>query len=128
MIYFRLSAYICTEVIFLEDNRNTITYDENWQSVCESEVPVILGNGGSDEEPSPETKQFEPPRQLLLTVQLVICLLTALAAFVLKSVGGDIYQTAREWYFSSLNNTAIFDGREHFDLGALTERATADEV
>ena len=112
----------------MEENRDTITYDENWQTVCESEVPVILDKDEADAEPSAEPKPFEPPRQLLLTAQLVVCVLIALAAFVLKSVSGDIYQTARNWYITSLNNTAIFDGREHFDLGMLTEKATADEV
>ena len=127
MINLHLSAYICTEVIILEENRNTITYDDNWQSV-ESEVPVIIDPKRNEEEEAPEPRCFEPPKQLLLTAQLVICILIAIAAFVLKSIGGEVYRDARNWYISNLNNTAIFDGREHFDLGILTEKATADEV
>ena len=112
----------------MEENRDTITYDENWQTVCESEVPVILDKDEADAEPVPEPKSVAPPKQLLLTLQLVICLLIALAAFVMKSIGGELYQTAHEWYVSNLNNTAIFDGREDYNLGILTEKATADEV
>lgn len=112
----------------MEENRNSITYDDNWQSVSESEVPVILDPTQTTEDDVPEPKPVAPPKQLLLTLQLVICLLTALAAFVLKSIGGELYQTAHEWYVSNLNNTAIFDGREDYNLGILTEKATADEV
>ena len=115
-------------MIFLEENRNSITYDDNWQSVSESEVPVILDPTQTSEDDAAEPKPVAPPKQLLLTLQLVICLLTALAAFVLKSIGGELYQTAHEWYVSNLNNTAIFDGREDYNLGILTEKATADEV
>lgn len=112
----------------MEENRNSITYDDNWQSVSESEVPVILDPAQTPEDDAAEPKPVAPPKQLLLTLQLVICLLTALAAFVLKSIGGEPYQTAHEWYVSNLNNTAIFDGREDYNLGILTEKATADEV
>ncbi len=112
----------------MEENRNSITYDDNWQSVSESEVPVILDPAQTPEDDAAEPKPAAPPKQLLLTLQLVICLLTALAAFVLKSIGGELYQTAHEWYVSNLNNTAIFDGREDYNLGILTEKATADEV
>ena len=110
----------------MEDNRDIITYDEGWQSVSESEAPVII-------EPAPvndntEPKPIKPPKQLLLTVQLVLCLLIALAAFVLKSIGGELYQSLREWYFGALSNTAIFDGRNESDLSILTEKATSDEV
>ena len=108
----------------MEDNRDIITYDEGWQSVSESEAPVII-------EPAPvndstEPKPIKPPKQLLLTVQLVLCLLIARAAFVLKSIGGELYQS--EWYFGALSNTAIFDGRNESDLSILTEKATSDEV
>lgn len=112
----------------MEENRNSITYDDNWQSVSESEVPVILDPAQASEDDVPEPKSVAPPKQPLLTLQLVICLLIALAAFVMKSIGGELYQTAHEWYVSNLNNTAIFDGREDYNLGILTEKATADEV
>ena len=75
----------------LEENRNSITYDDNWQSVSESEVPVILDPAQTPEDDAAEPKPVAPPKQLLLTLQLVICLLTALAAFVLKSIGGELY-------------------------------------
>lgn len=112
----------------MEENRNTITYDENWQTVSESETPVIIGKPLAQEENDPPSVSKPMPKQLLLTVQLILCILIALAAFVLKNIGGEWYETAREWYTENLNNTAIFDNRESFNISMLTGKATEDEV
>ena len=58
----------------------------------------------------------------------VLLWLLAAAAFVLKSVGGEWYDTAREWYFEQLNDTAVFDGSRDVDLQRLSGTATADEI
>lgn len=118
----------------MEENRNTITYDDNWQNVTEPEIPVFhtpnennsnLEYSDLTEEPS---KEKMPPRQLLITIQLVICALLALSAFILKSMGGEWYGTVREWYYTSLNSAAIFEGNDSFSVSSLFGKASTDEA
>lgn len=116
----------------MEEKQNLITYDENWQSVSEPEVPLIrpLDDWGEEPQenlPPREKHPRQTPRQLVLTVQLVACILLALAAFALKSFGGEAYSFMRDWYYTNLNNTAVFDGSRGFDLKNLFS-ATADEA
>lgn len=115
---------------------HNISYDENWQSVSEREYPEITTSDYS------EPGEHEPPaaaqavksvaaassKQLLITLQLILCVLLALAAFVLKSMGGDVYQTVREWYYRELNSSAVFDGESSIDLERLLHPSTADEA
>lgn len=118
----------------MEENRNTITYDDNWQNVTEPEVPLFHAPSNdnslieySEPEETPP-KEKAPPRQLLITLQLVICALMALAAFILKSMGGEWYSTARGWYYTQLNSSAIFEGGDSFSISSLFGKATADEA
>lgn len=114
---------------------HNISYDENWQSVSAREYPEITTSEYSEPEES------EPPaaqavksvaaassKQLLITLQLILCVLLALAAFVLKSMGGEVYQTVREWYYRELNSSAVFDGESSIDLERLLHPSTADEA
>lgn len=117
----------------MEENKSYITYDENWQNVSESEYPVLREPTEvytEDYNDTPEPKNHKPstPKQLLITIQLVLCIIMALAAFVLKSLGGEIYQTVHDWYYAELNNSAIFDGNNSFDINSLFGKASADEV
>ena len=107
-----------------------IVYDENWQSVTTPEYPAL---SSGEESPSrmpenPEPKPLNLPKQYLLTFQLVICVLAGIAAFALKSIGGETYEKIRDWYYSELNNTVIFDNNSGFDLNLLLGRTTPDEA
>ena len=63
------------------DNRNTITYDDDWKSVSYSEYPKVSDELDSDEkdrnslsaENSDEKKNS--PKQLVITIQLVCCIM-----------------------------------------------------
>lgn len=115
-----------------EDNRNTITYDDDWKSVSYSEYPKTSENYESDETDDKSVNQKinkkDSPRQLVITVQLVCCILVALAAFLLNLFGGDVYAATREWYYSNLEKSVIFDaGDNQIDLSNLFT-ATSDEV
>ena len=107
-----------------------ILYDENWQNVTSPEYPVLSEREESDvQKPeNPEPKPINIPKQYLLTLQLVICVLAGIGAFALKSIGGETYETIRDWYYTELNNTAIFEGNSGFDLNLLLGRATPDEA
>ena len=110
-----------------------ILYDENWQNVTSPEYPVL---NEREETPAqkpetpenPEPKPVNIPKQYLLTFQLVVCILAGIGAFALKSIGGETYETIRDWYYSELNNTAIFDNNSGFDLNLLLGRTTPDEA
>ena len=116
----------------MEENYSTITYDENWQDVTEPEYPVILESSGSDdpqEEPAKrERRKREAPKQLLLTLQLTACVLLGLAALAIKGIGGELYQTVRDWYYTQLNRSAVFEEDRSFDFSALLPQGTADEA
>ena len=78
----------------MEENRST-TYDENWQDVTEPEYPVILepseNDDGEDEElPKRMPRKRTAPKQLLLTMQLIACILLIFAAFAIKGIGGEL--------------------------------------
>ena len=120
------------------DIRNTITYDDDWKSVSYSEYPKVSEELDSDEEDvnslsaensaenSDEKKNS--PKQLVITIQLVCCILIALAAFLLNLFGGEVYAATREWYYSNLEKSVVFDtGDNKIDLSILFT-ATSDEV
>lgn len=115
-----------------EENRNTITYDEGWEFVTNCEYPVVgaenIENDDENIKQKAPKKNDNSPKQLLITIQLIICILIALAALVIKTVGGDFYAATREMYYSNLNNSAIFDNSDNFNLNKLFGSATQDEV
>ena len=117
-------------MIFLNEEFNSITYDENWQSVSEPETPVLSAadNEPDDEGIILEKRKKSAPKHILLTVQLVCCILLAVAAFALKGIGGEVYEAVKDWYFTQLNDTAIFDGGSNGIPQLLNNSATADEV
>lgn len=116
------------------NNRNTITYDDDWKSVSYSEYPKTTEDFEVDEEDAKptlsekSTAKKDSPRQLVITVQLVCCILVALAAFLLNLFGGEVYAATRDWYYSNLEKSVIFDtGDNKIDLSNLFG-ATSDEV
>lgn len=120
-----------------DNNQNSITYDEGWQSVTDAEYPHSVNKDidelnqsyNSDKEINGiPLKKKDGPKQLLITIQLIICIIAALAAFALKSIGGELYETAREWYYTNLNSSAIFDESQNFDFNSLFGAATQDEA
>ena len=116
------------EVIVLEERIDAIAYDDDWQ-VSEPE-PAVLREAEEEEEQEQELPGIVRPRaaphHLLLSIQLVTCILLAVAAFALKNIGGEFYRTARAWYYEQLNDTVIFDGSRIAE--ELLPAATADEA
>lgn len=114
----------------MEENKNSITYDENWQQVSK---PVYVTSRADESDEQPDSEPVSRGRRrsrmpLLLTVQLALCLLMAAATFAVKGIGGDPYKQVSRWYRSRLNSVAIFDGRQSLDLSRLFSGATADEL
>lgn len=114
-----------------EEKRNKITYDENWQSVSYSEYPVTAHSENMESNLSGEKKikdKNDSSKQLLITIQLIVCIIIALTALVIKSFGGEFYELSKNWYYSNLNDSAIFDNRNDFNLDNIFSFATSDEV
>ena len=107
---------------------NRITYDDNWQSVSEPEAAVVTmpQEEGEDGDQPLQRQRRSFSKQPVLTMQLVLCVLLGIAAFVFRGFGGDAYDAAHEMYVSMLNDTAIFDRVRSFDAAELI--STADEI
>ncbi len=114
------------------ENKNTITYDEGWQTVSEIEYknysPKENNSVSATEDSAPSASKQKRPKQLLITIQLIICLIIALAAFIIKGIGGDFYNQIRSFYYSNLNSSAVFDGDKTFDFNSVFGTASDDEA
>ncbi len=114
-----------------EENKNTITYDDNWKSVSNTEYPEICSpteTKADYQKPEKKKKDKDSPKQLLITIQLIICIIIALAAFIIKGIGGEVYAAASDWYYTQLNDSAIFENDDNFDLNEIMDTATKDEA
>ncbi len=115
-----------------EEKFNSISDDEGWECVTIGEYPVVgsanLEENDDNVNQKIKKKKDNSPKQLLITIQLIVCILIALAALVIKTIGGDVYAAVREMYYSSLNNSAIFDNSDNFNLNKLFGSATQDEI
>lgn len=56
------------------------------------------------EETAPEKKTMSHP---VLLFQVIICLLAAIAVFAVKSIGGELYGTVKEYYDRYINTQDI---------------------
>ncbi|MER2081233.1 MAG: hypothetical protein ABS876_06895 [Ruminococcus sp.] len=114
----------------MEEQYDTIIYDENWQDVTQPEYPVFreAGEELSEEHTRKAPKPMNPPGQLVLTLQLIVCLVLGLCALVLKGAGGEVYAAVREWYYTNLSHSAILDTEKPIDFDALLRKATPDEI
>ena len=115
-----------------DENKNTITYDDNWKNVTESEYPQVV-EYEDDLSKNTETKnelkkKKEINGQLLISIQLILCIIIAISAFILKSVGGELYEKTRTWYYTQINNSAIFDNKNFLDLTKFSDSSTSDEI
>lgn len=117
-----------------EENKNSITYDENWQSVTTAEYATVCDED-FDEEEKPSEPEQKPkkknngPKQYLITFQLIVCIIIALAALVIETIGGDIHKIVSDWYYTNLNKSVVFNlGDEIVDLNRLISGATPDEI
>lgn len=69
------------------------------EQINENEIEI---EPGITEEASPA-----PPKQIIVIFQLVVCIIIALILFTIRSFGGSLYETVREYYFVYMNNSLI---------------------
>lgn len=59
----------------------------------------------------------KPPKsgtQVLIKYQLIICIIAAIAAFALKSFGGQIYEMVDSWYTAQINSSLVVEAGNFF--------------
>ena len=93
-----------------EIQHSEIIYEEGWRE--SSPVTKIeeksLDETPLDEEPQKDDEEKpESSKPLLITIQLVLCLLAALALFLLKSMDSDLYHTFMDYYHEELQKPIV---------------------
>lgn len=119
-----------------QERINKIEYDEGWQEVTAEQLYPAADSYIAGEEDIDNTEEAEAAgirskkrsdtgqRQTLLYIQIVLCLTVALAAFVLKSIGGDIYKISRQWYYREYNASLIVT--DYFNIFDLSKEKPED--
>lgn len=46
-------------------------------------------------------------RWLLVMIQIMVCFICFVTIFSLKMIGGEVYETVKEWYLENINNSII---------------------
>lgn len=115
--------------------QNEITYDENWQTVSTPEYAQTVNISDDEDISSKEKatttkpkKKRDSPIQLLILIQLAVCVLICLFAYVVKNIGGDFYSDIRTWYYDNLNSTLVVDNDTEIDFTDILKNSTADEI
>ncbi len=110
---------------------NEITYDDGWQNVScpEYSAPIKPEEDNKEENLPPQKPKNQHNTQVLVTAQLIICIIIALAALIIKTIGGDFYTSARDWYYTELNKSIIAEESEDTQkLSEIFGTATNDEI
>lgn len=136
----------------MQNNRiDNITYEDDWITTSSPETydyrkrnskPDHSKQNFSSKSDKASTqnidttpKPHQPFRLLLLTVQLALCLAIIGGVFVLKQIGGEIFDNFKNFYTQNINNTIfetpqenILDLSEIFDnnLENTTENTSED--
>ncbi len=81
---------------------------------------TIVNENGITEEPGVDTEKHNaPPNQIVIIFQLALCILIAAALFIIKSMGGSLYDSIREYYFSNMNNSLITEFDSDNDIASM---------
>lgn len=117
-----------------EVKHHEIVYEDGWR---ESAPAAKEQTPAGEEQPAPEKPPETPDgsKPLLITVQLALCLLAALALFLLKTMDSDWYRGFMAYYHEEMQKPIVSqDVFKAVDLGALfsenavTVQATPDET
>ena len=60
------------------------------------------------DEPVENIEKTDPiPKQIVIIFQLAICVAIAIALFIIKYIGGSLYENIKEYYLTNINNSVI---------------------
>ncbi len=102
------------------DNPETLTLNDDWKQVYNPVRYEKPTESNEQHEPKKKTKKKPESKPLLIIIQIIVCAIAVLSAYILKTIGGDLYKTVHEWYYSNLNAELIMtDTFEDFSLDNL---------
>ncbi|MCH5303678.1 MAG: hypothetical protein J1E41_02335 [Ruminococcus sp.] len=105
------------------DNPETLIFKDDWKPVYN---PVHYERPIEEEEFKPKNKEKKTreSKPLLITIQLIVCILALVSLYLLKTFGGDLYTEVYNWYDKNLNNEIIMSETfESFSLDNLINAA-----
>lgn len=111
-----------------EKRTDEIVYDEGFRS------PSNRIEKAEEAEPIPVDEQksaqkSDRPKPLLITIQLLLCLVIALSLFLLKSMGSELYDEFESRYNEEMKKTLISQSAfDNMTPQKLFSSATADEA
>lgn len=112
-------GFYTEEKVFVDRNRFENREDEIEQNYGKKED--LQGKKGRKEEKARGSK--------LIVFQLILCLIIAIAVFLLKTTDCDFYRDFVKWYNAEQENTLISsDKMKNFDLNTLFSKATSDSA
>lgn len=117
--------------ILNEERKDTIMYDEDFKTVEKVVVKHDEDDKISEEEIVQEQEQREKtvPKNMLVIFQLVICLVIAIAVFLLKTTDCEFYRNFVKWYNEEQQKTLISSQQiEKIDLNSIFFKATPDSA
>ena len=94
------------------DNHNNISYDDNWKFASEP-VRIEKREERVAEKAPEHKKKTKIGRPVLTLLQIILCLLIVLSAYILKLFGGDLYKNIKQAYETELNNEIILNPYEN---------------
>lgn len=60
-----------------------------------------------------KNKKFAVSNQLLIIIQLIICTLLLISAFVIRTIGGSLYAQVGTWFYDNYNNSVFTDTKNN---------------
>ena len=115
--------------ILNDDRKDTIIYDDDFKT---TEKVVVRHRDDEDDGAllsEEERKIKTPPKNLLVIMQLAVCLIIATAVFLLKTTDCEFYRNFVKWYNGEQEKTLISSQQiESIDLNKLLFTATSDSA
>lgn len=108
-----------------EYRQNEIIYEEGWRE----SAPVVNNDTPIDEEPfesKAPTEERERSKPLLITIQLILCLIAALVLFLLKAMDSEGYYSFMDYYRAELQKPIV--SQDVFESADVTKLFTQDNV
>lgn len=103
------------------DNLSSISYEDGWKNAS-NPVRYEKSTDKQDNQVQKEVKKKPTGRPLLTIIQIVLCFLIVLAAYIIKLFGNDLYKNVKSFYQTQLNNEIIMNPYEN-DLNNLFNAA-----
>lgn len=92
------------------DNLNNISYDKNWKKASD---PIRYIPPKDSTAKKDESKPQPTGKPLLTIIQIIICLIIVLTAYIIKTFGGEIYKNIKSLYETEINNEIILNPYEN---------------